>query len=130
MTDASTKDLSILVRRTLKDLAVIRHSLLEVSEDGSLNSHSDACEILNLELAGELKSVVDAIRLLLWAYIKALSTTSGRAPAEVLNLYKMELAVEMLRGVRTRPAPQGCISDFEQLVNQTLAAIPPKQRIQ
>jgi hypothetical protein len=129
MAGTSTKDLSILVRRTLKDLAVIRRSLLEISEEES-SGNAEACQVIDLELAAELKSVVDAIRLLLWAYIKALSAKSGRSPAEVLNLYKMELAVEMLRNVRTRTAPRGFISDFEQLVNETLAATPPKPRIQ
>lgn len=118
------------VRRTLEDMAAIRHSLLASSE-APADAPNQNSQCLDLELAAELKSVVDALRLLLWAYIKALSTKSGRAPAEVLNWYKMELAVEMLRGVRGRSAfPEGCISSFEQLVNETLAATPPKQRLQ
>ena len=82
---------------------------------------------LDLELAGELKSVVDALRLLLWAYIQALSTKSGREPEEVLSWYKMELAVEMLRSVRKKPgqARQGSIADFERMVNQALSAKAP-----
>lgn len=123
-------NMSVLVRRTLNDLAVIRHSLLEVSE-ASPGGDGDTGQILDLELAAELKSVVDTLRLLLWAYVKALSSKSGREPAEVLSLYKMELAVEMLRNVRGRPAsPQGCISEFENLVAQTMAATPPKQHVQ
>lgn len=118
-------DLSTRVRRTLQDMAAIRQSLLDISEESS-NVPADPSKCLDLELAGELKSVVDALRLLLWAYIKALSAKSGRAPAEVLNWYKMELAVEMLRSVGPRPATsQGCISDFENLVNHTLAAAAP-----
>src|SRR5690242_5182209 len=111
MTEENTTPnaLSLRVRRTLDDLAEIRESLLAVSED---NQSGDPSKMLDLELAGELKNVVDALRLLLWAYIKALSSKSGRAPAEVLNLYKMELAVEMLRSVRTRPGqPQGAIAN-------------------
>jgi hypothetical protein len=129
-------DLSSRVRRTLQDMAAIRQSLLAISEE-SPNIPADPSKCLDLELAGELKSVVDALRLLLWAYIKALSAKSGRAPAEVLNWYKMELAVEMLRSVGPRPLPSaGCISDFENLVNHTLAAAtpgakePPKAHIQ
>lgn len=118
-------DLSGRVRRTLHDMAAIRQSLLSISEE-SANLPADPSKCLDLELAGELKSVVDALRLLLWAYIKALSAKSGRQPAEVLNWYKMELAVEMLRSVGPRPlAPQGCISEFENLVNHTLAASAP-----
>jgi hypothetical protein len=80
--------------------------------------------MLDLELAGELKSVVDALRLLLWSYIQALSAKSGRPVAEVLSWYKMELAVEMLRSVRGRPAAaaEGCIADFERMVNQTMSS--------
>ena len=115
-------DLSTRVRRSLQDMASIRQSLLDISEESS-TVPSDPSKCLDLELAGELKSVVDALRLLLWAYIKALSAKSGRAPAEVLNWYKMELAVEMLRSVGPRPpASPGCISDFENLVTHTLAA--------
>jgi hypothetical protein len=130
MSKNSIKDLSTVVRRTLKDLAIVRRTLLEISEETPDDMAS--CEVLNLELAGELKSVVDGLRLLLWAYVRALSAKSGRSPGEVLELYKMQLAVEMLRNVRGRHTapPQGFISDFEQLVNQTLAATPPKNRIQ
>jgi hypothetical protein len=115
-------DLSARVRRSLQDMACIRQSLLDIAEE-SPNAPSDPSKCLDLELAGELKSVVDALRLLLWAYIKALSAKSGRAPAEVLNWYKMELAVEMLRSVGPRPpSSPGCISVFENLVTHTLAA--------
>lgn len=123
-------DLSARVRRTLEDLAAIRQLLLTVSETPAAEPKENF-QYLDLELAAELKSVVDAIRLLLWAYIQALSAKSGRSPAEVLSWYKMELAVEMLRSARTKPgAVHGCISDFEQLVNQTLSANPSKPRIQ
>ena len=122
--------LSARVRRTLKDMATIRQSLLSASDE-PMNASSQQSQCLDLELAAELKSVVDALRLLLWAYIKALSAKSGRAPTEVLNWYKMELAVEMLRSASGRSAlSEGCISGFEQLVNEPLAATPPKQRIQ
>lgn len=116
-------NLSARVRRTLEDLAAIRESLLTISEQADDSSGSPA-QLLDLELAGELKSVVDALRLLLWAYIQALSTKSGRSPEEVLSWYKMELAVEMLRSVRGRPeaVKDGCIADFERLVNTTLNA--------
>ncbi|HEX4604342.1 MAG TPA: hypothetical protein VH724_10135 [Candidatus Angelobacter sp.] len=119
----SGNNLSARVRRTLDDLAAIRQSLLTIS-DQAVNSSENAAQILDLELAGELKNVVDALRLLLWAYIQALSNKSGRSPQEVLSWYKMELAVEMLRSVRGRSAPakDGCIAGFERLVNQTLSA--------
>ena len=68
--------LSGRVRRTLDDLAEIRESLLAISEETHSEDHS---KLLDLELAGELKNVVDALRLLLWAYVKALSSKSGRA---------------------------------------------------
>jgi hypothetical protein len=130
-TTLSKSDLSIRVRKTLDDLASIRQSLLAISAQDSsspsVRAPSDnSAQVLDLELAGELKSVVDALRLLLWAYIQALSTKSGRAPEEVLSWYKMELAVEMLRSVRGHPvavpARSGSIADFERMVNQTLNA--------
>jgi hypothetical protein len=120
------ENLSVRVRRTLQDLASIRESLLAIS-DQPANSPDASAQVLDLELAGELKSVVDALRLLLWAYIQALSVKSGRAPAEVLSWYKMQLAVEMLRSASGRRAPQeGRMADFERMVNQALnaAAIP------
>jgi len=79
-------------------------------------------QCLDLELAVELKSVVDALRLLLSAYIQALSEQSGRPPEEVLSWYKMEMAVEMLRSIRNPGAAKGYISDFEQMVDQTLTS--------
>jgi hypothetical protein len=116
-------ELSVRVRHTLDDLASIRESLLAVSDQAIASSDIQG-QVLDLELAGELKSVVDALRLLLWAYIQALSVKSGRAPEEVLSWYKMELAVEMLRSASGRPgvAKGGAIADFERMVNQTLSA--------
>lgn len=117
------ENLSARVRHTLDGLAGIRESLLAIS-DPQKNSAEMPDQALDLELAGELKSVVDALRLLLWAYIQALSAKSGREPEEILSWYKMELAVEMLRSVRERPtqARKGSIADFERMVNQTLSA--------
>ena len=125
----STSEISLAerVRRTLEDLAVIRQTLLNISGPSGAAGNSE--QPLDLELAGELKSVVDALRLLLWGYIQALSANAGRAPEEVLSWYKMELAVEMLRSVRTRPGgARGCISDFEQMVNQTLTTAAKRSR--
>lgn len=125
----SGKDtLSSRVRRTLEDLAMIRQSLLAVS-DQTIESSDASSQNLDLELAGELKNVVDALRLLLWAYIKALSSKSGRSPEEVLSWYKMELAVEMLRSARrSTPARSGSIADFERMVNQTLSTVSQDSR--
>ncbi len=116
-TDADN-NLSARVRRTLADLTVIRKSLLAISEQPE-NSLLSA-DKLDIELAGELKNVVDALRLLLWAYIKALSAQSGRSPHEVLSWYKMQLAVEMLRSASPRYSNQGFTpdppSEFDRLV--------------
>ncbi len=126
MNTSGNNNLSARVRHTLDDLASIRESLLSISDPRNSSSEVPA-PALDLELAGELKSVVDALRLLLWAYIQALSTKSGREPEEVLSWYKMELAVEMLRSVRKRPgqARQGSIADFERMVNQALSVKAP-----
>lgn len=124
MDHSSDKDtLSSRVRHTLEDLAGIRESLLAISDE-TIESSDAASQTLDLELAGELKNVVDALRLLLWAYIQALSSKSGRSPEEVLSWYKMELAVEMLRSARrSAPAKSGPIADFERMVNQTLSTV-------
>jgi len=93
----------MLVRRTLGDLAVIRHSLMTATRTNGLNQPANS--LLELELAAELKSLVDELRGLLWAYVQTLSAKSGRRPEEVLEWYKMQLAVEMLRNARI-PADQ------------------------
>lgn len=111
------ENLSTRVRRALEDLAEIRQSLLSAAEP----SDTGAGQSLDLELAGELKSMVDGLRRLLWAYIEALSARSGRAPHEVLSWYKMELAVEMLRSLRPRsPSGQAPTSELDQLINSAL----------
>src|SRR2546423_6477056 len=92
--------LSQRVRRTLNDLAVIQQSLLE--NPGHEADPSGPNQLMDLELAAELKSVVDALRRLLWAYIQVLSAGSGRHPHEVLEWYQMEIAVDMLRCIRSR----------------------------
>ena len=125
---SSAESLSVRVRRTLNDLAAIRQSLLTPMASAGKES-SGSRQLLDLELAAELKSVVDTLRRLLWAYIQALSAQSGRTPHEILEWYKMQLAVEMLRNVRSRstapaspsPLPVGAESSFEQLVSNALA---------
>lgn len=97
----SKQALSARVRRALEDMAVIRHSLMGVVEQG-VSRPEEQQNILDIELAAELKSVVDAMRQMLWAYIQALSVKSGRTPQQVMEWYKMELAVEMLRSARSR----------------------------
>ena len=111
------------VRRTLEDLAMIRQSLL-AGPDQNLDRKKQGGLLLDLELAAELKSVVDALRQLLWAYIQTLSAQSGRKPAEILEWYKMEIAVEMLRALRSREPvvdDEDASCTFEQLVNSALA---------
>jgi hypothetical protein len=115
-----SEKLAARVRSALGDLAEIRQSLLAISEPPTPGTVASGQE-LDLELAGELKSVVDGLRRLLWAYIESLSVKSGRAPLEVLSWYKMELAVEMLRSLRPNP-PSGHppTSELEQLINSAL----------
>jgi hypothetical protein len=114
------ENLSARVRRTLDDLAVIRKSLLAISEASGADASASRMA-LDLELASELKSVVDALRQLLWAYMQALSAKAGRTPLEVLSWYKMEIAVELLRSLRNSEVAQSTpLSDFEKMVNHTL----------
>jgi hypothetical protein len=118
-------DFSARVRRTLDDLALIRHTLLADSEPTPDTVITD-CPALDVELASELKSVVDELRQLLWAYSRALSSKSGCPPNELLNWYKMDLAVQMLRsvGARTKanPASDGePVFSFEELVSDAMA---------
>ena len=120
MGNAENENLSTRVRRALEDLTGIRQSLLSMSEQAGGEALSSD-QSLDLELAGELKSMVDALRRLLWAYIEALSAKSGRDPLEVLSWYKMELAVEMLRSVRPRSVSEiAPTSELQQLINSAL----------
>ncbi|HEV3317038.1 MAG TPA: hypothetical protein VG488_08725 [Candidatus Angelobacter sp.] len=124
--NSSQEIFSIQVRRALDDMEAIRHSLTgAVEQDSGMQEGQQ--NILDIELAGELKSVVDAMRQLLWAYIQALSAKSGRTPQHVMERYKMQLAVEMLRSVRSRnvsPAPANLHQvepwSFEKLYNNAL----------
>ncbi len=125
MPTSSNNELSVRVRRTLEDLAVIRQTLLAGCEECQ-DSAKEPNQVLDLELASELKAVVDALRRLLWAYMQALSAKSGRSPHEVMNWYKMEFAVEMLRSVRahTQTASSETAEpgySFDQLVSNALA---------
>ena len=118
--NSANEKLSAKVRRALEDLAEIRQSLLAVSDAPDAEAQPSG-QCLDLELAGELKSVVDGLRRLLWAYVEALSARSGRAPHEVLSWYKMELAVEMLRSIRPQSVGgQPPASNLEQLINSAL----------
>lgn len=62
----SPESLPKLVRRTLGDLAVIRQSLVTAAGEPE-DPNQPANSLLDLELAAELKSVVDELRRLLWA---------------------------------------------------------------
>jgi hypothetical protein len=109
--------LSALFSRALEDLTELGQSLLAVSEESGRQAPLSDMN-LDYELAGELKSVVDALRMLFCAYAKALSAKSEPTPREVLSWYKMQLAVEMLRSMRARPAFETeSISEFERLMN-------------
>src|SRR5438094_78438 len=89
------------VRSTLEDLTLIRQSLL-TCPDQITDRRNTGSQLLDIELSSELKTLVDALRTLHWAYIQTLSAQSGRQPAEILEWYKMEIAVEMLRALRGR----------------------------
>jgi hypothetical protein len=110
-------------------MAAIRQSLTGAGAvEQNTGTDGEPQNILDIELAAELKSVVDAMRQLLWAYIQALSTKSGRPPQDVMEWYKMQLAVEMLRSARSRnvaSAPANLQGEeeawsFEKLYNNAL----------
>ncbi len=118
--------LSARVRRALDDMAAIRDSLTGTIQQNGRKSEEPG-NILDIELAAELKSVVDAMRQMLWAYIQALSAKSGRSAQEVMEWYKMELAVAMLRSARARSlntarpeADQEYTLDFERLYQRAV----------
>lgn len=120
----SSETISQRVCRTLQDLAAIRRSLSEATSRGN-GEGAQLNSVLELQLAAELKGVVDSLRELLWTYITALSAQSGRRPQEVLDWYKMELAVDMLGKKDPSPAsipsPAGISSTFEELITAALA---------
>lgn len=88
--DSPSLPLSLRVRRTLEDLALIRQSLREATNQAN-EPKTESSVVLDLQLAAELKGVVDALGELLWAYISALSAKSGRQPRDVLEWYKWSL---------------------------------------
>jgi hypothetical protein len=110
----STETIPQRVRRTLQDLTVIRQAL-------QTPGITTAPALLDADLATELKCVVDVLRQLLWAYMQALSAPSERGHEEILEWYKMEIAVAMLRTVRSRKAsnPEEA-GRFEQLMSNAL----------
>jgi hypothetical protein len=109
--------LSTPTRQVIEDLAALGQSLLAISEQSGKDPSASNTNV-DLELASELKSVVDALRMLFCAYAKALSAKSEQTPREVLSWYKMQLAVEMLRTMRARPEFEAdSISEFERLIN-------------
>lgn len=116
--------LSSRVRRTLQDLALIQQSVAEMTRRAP-DQTSPPDSALELELAAELKSVVDALRELLWAYIVTLSVKSGQRPQEVVDWYRMELAVSALGNSDARlPAEQGAVgapNTFQDLVTTALS---------
>jgi hypothetical protein len=116
---------SARIRRTLEDLTIIRQTLLSVNETAVDSVHLSNV-VLDLEVAGELKNVLDALRQVLWAYIQAHSSSSGRPINEILSWYKMELAVEMLRSVRAPTRATSAASSeprfsFDDLVSEAIA---------
>jgi len=117
------ENLSVRIRRALDDMTEIRQYLMgDVEALPGQQEQQQAA--LDLELAADLKTAVDALRQLLWAYIQALSVKSGRPPQQVMDWYKMELAVEMLRSARSRMPAKSASEEtwsFEDLVNQTMA---------
>ncbi|HEV2988606.1 MAG TPA: hypothetical protein VG759_09195 [Candidatus Angelobacter sp.] len=134
--NSARETLSIQVRRALADMAEIRHSLTEMPElELDPGKQERRREILDIELAAELKSAVDAMRQMLWAYVQALSAKSGRPPQEVMDWYKMELAVEMLRSVRSRNrsamasnAVQEPTWSFDKLCHDAMEVLEQHQR--
>lgn len=119
-----SETLSQRVRRTLEDLASIRELLQSTIHQGH-DANTEANPVLDLNLAAELKRVVDALRELLWDYITALSAESGRRPQEVLGWYKTELAVDLLSNPGLRPdgptTETPVPSVFEELMTAALA---------
>lgn len=112
--DTSTETIPQRVRRTLEDLTVIRQAL-------QTPGITAAPVLLDTDLAAELKGAVDVLRQLLWAYMQALSAPSDRGHEEILEWYKMEIAVAMLRTVRSRKAsnPEEA-GRFERLMSNAL----------
>jgi hypothetical protein len=114
----SQEDLSQRLQRTLQ-LAEIPKSWTTEPANGQPGA------LLDRELATELQAVVDVLRQVLRAFITELSARSGRQPQEVLDWYKMELAVEMLRDRRARvlappsPEPESTYT-FENLITHAL----------
>lgn len=100
MDDNTVPDESVAgrVRRILDDMAFIRAAL--IAADAQTGA---APPPLELQRAAQLKSGIDSMRQILWLYMKARCAGTGTSPQQITDWYKMDLAVEMLRLMRSRP---------------------------
>jgi hypothetical protein len=96
------ESVAVRVRRILDDMAHLRETL--VAGDAAARATTGAAPPpLDMQLAAELKSAVDSTRQVLWLYMKWRCAGTGATPQQITDWYKMELAVEMLRLMRSRP---------------------------
>ena len=122
----SCETLASRVRRTLQDLALIRQSVADMTSHAQGQTSQVPKPALELELAAELKSVVDALRELLWTYVVALSAKSGRRPQEVVDWYHVELAVSAVQSADAnlsveQPKAAAPGTTFQDLVTTALS---------
>jgi hypothetical protein len=95
---------SVRIRRITDDLKVLQEDLYRAAfdrpEDGSLEQIVD--EVLDFKLVADLKSTVDYMRHLLWAYIEVSAKSDSSKIDQALQASRMNRATEMLRLLRNR----------------------------
>jgi hypothetical protein len=94
----------VRIRRITDDLKVLQEDLYRAAfdrpEDGSLEQIVD--EVLDFKLVADLKSTVDYMRHLLWAYIEVSAKSDSSKIDQALQASRMNRATEMLRLLRNR----------------------------
>ncbi len=91
-------------KRVIEELLVIQ---AELSETPSAPPVGLATPKLSPELVHQLKSAVDHVRLLLWAYIDSRYDASGDQWQKSLQKARLERTTEMLRALRDEISKAG-----------------------
>jgi len=124
------ENVSVRIRRITDDLKLLQEDLYRAAfdrpEDSELEQIVD--EVLDFKLVADLKSTVDYMRHILWAYIEASSKSDSGKKDYALQSSRMNRATEMLRLLRNRfgerqsvdPADASFIEQMSSMVEASL----------
>jgi hypothetical protein len=130
MLNRAMSELSTLVRRVTQDLHDIQNTLTQAAQPDARSDFRDEVmhELVQANMANELKVAVDHMRHLLWSYLEA-AETQGANVAERLQSVRMRRVTEMLRtlqptvgekSVRESPESASFFELIHQIANTTV----------